>query len=54
MVLALAWLDRTAMARWWLAMVSKAAHAAEQRRSRMSDGEEEKLERPPHVVPTLG
>jgi hypothetical protein len=36
-----------------VAMASRARHVAEQRRSSVSNGEEEKWERPP-VVPTCG
>jgi hypothetical protein len=54
MALPFAWLDDTEVARWWLAAVSRAVHAAVQRRSSVSEGEEEKCERPSPVVPMRG
>jgi hypothetical protein len=54
MVLPLAWLDGTAVDWWWLATASRVAHAAKQRWSSVSDGEEEKWERPPPIMPTRG
>jgi hypothetical protein len=54
MVLPLASLNGTAVARWWLATMCKVAHAVEQRRLTVSDGEEEKWEKPPPTLPTRG